>query len=216
MGNREALLAAAKRCLYEKGYARTTARDLAKGAGVSLAAIGYHFGSKEALLNAALMEATSEWGEELGRVLQLELSEDATPIERFGAIWTRVVESLLPYRKLWAAQFEIFAQIDHVPEIRAFLAEAMEQGRLGIADLIEGIDPEVEPERARAVGGLYHAILSGLLVQWLADPERAPTGPELAEGLQIVLGSASPVNQRHSTSATGGQAGAQYQAGSGT
>ena len=29
MGNREDLLAGAKKCLYEKGYARTTARDIA-------------------------------------------------------------------------------------------------------------------------------------------------------------------------------------------
>ena len=29
MGNREALLEGAKRCLLEKGYSRTTARDIA-------------------------------------------------------------------------------------------------------------------------------------------------------------------------------------------
>ncbi|MGH3648185.1 MAG: TetR/AcrR family transcriptional regulator, partial [Micromonosporaceae bacterium] len=51
MGNREALLEGAKRCFHEKGYARTTARDIAQASGVSLAAIGYHFGSKEALMN---------------------------------------------------------------------------------------------------------------------------------------------------------------------
>ena len=56
-GNREALLDAAKRCLFEKGYANTTARDIATSAGTSLAAIGYHYGSTEALLNAAMIEA---------------------------------------------------------------------------------------------------------------------------------------------------------------
>ena len=35
MGNREDLLAGAQRCLYEKGYARTTARDIASASGVS-------------------------------------------------------------------------------------------------------------------------------------------------------------------------------------
>ena len=34
MGNREDLLAGAKKCLYEKGYARTTARDIASAADV--------------------------------------------------------------------------------------------------------------------------------------------------------------------------------------
>jgi AcrR family transcriptional regulator len=65
MGNREALLAGAKRCLIEKGYARTTARDIAAASGVSLAAIGYHFGSKDALMNQAIYEFVGEWADEV-------------------------------------------------------------------------------------------------------------------------------------------------------
>ncbi|MGC2657956.1 MAG: helix-turn-helix domain-containing protein, partial [Bryobacteraceae bacterium] len=61
MGNRDALLLAAKSCLLEKGYLRTTARDIASSAGVSLAAIGYHFSSKEALLTEALLLAFEDW-----------------------------------------------------------------------------------------------------------------------------------------------------------
>ena len=66
MGNREALLEAAKRCLYTKGYMRTTARDVAATAGVSLAAIGYHYRSLEALLDLALIEATAGLGRRVG------------------------------------------------------------------------------------------------------------------------------------------------------
>ncbi|MGH8881492.1 MAG: TetR/AcrR family transcriptional regulator, partial [Stackebrandtia sp.] len=51
MGNRQQLLDAAKQCLFDKGYERTTVRDISDLAGVSKAAIGYHFGSKEALMN---------------------------------------------------------------------------------------------------------------------------------------------------------------------
>ena len=54
-------------------------------------------------------------------------------MERFEAGWTRVVESLAAHRPLWAAQFEIFAQIDRAPEVRQFLADAQQQGRLGLA-----------------------------------------------------------------------------------
>ena len=64
MGNRDALLLAAKSCLLNKGYSRTTARDIASTAGVSLAAIGYHFSSKEALLTEALILAFGEWDQE--------------------------------------------------------------------------------------------------------------------------------------------------------
>ncbi|MBN1170597.1 MAG: helix-turn-helix transcriptional regulator, partial [Micromonosporaceae bacterium] len=69
MGHREQLLAGAKRCLYERGYARTTARDIVAASGTNLASIGYHFGSKEALLNAAMIDAMTEWGDELERAM---------------------------------------------------------------------------------------------------------------------------------------------------
>ena len=88
MGNREALLAGAQRCLYEKGCARTTARDIASASGVSLAAIGYHFGSMEALLNAAMIQAIEQWGQEISRALaaEVEIGHNAPPLERFAAI----------------------------------------------------------------------------------------------------------------------------------
>ena len=53
-----------------RGYARTTARDIAAAAGTSLAAIGYHFGSKEALLSVALIETSgAELGDEIERAI---------------------------------------------------------------------------------------------------------------------------------------------------
>ncbi|NHW87893.1 helix-turn-helix transcriptional regulator, partial [Escherichia coli] len=46
MGHRERLLAGARNCLYERGYTRTTARDIVAASDTNLASIGYHFGSK--------------------------------------------------------------------------------------------------------------------------------------------------------------------------
>src|SRR5947207_1143650 len=96
MGNREALLAGAKRCLIEKGYARTTARDIAAASGVSLAAIGYHFGSKDALMNQAIYEFVGEWGDEVERALSAEGALDAEPLKRFESIMARTIESISP------------------------------------------------------------------------------------------------------------------------
>ena len=65
MTNREALFESAIAVLQDKGYADTTARDIAGGAGVSLGAIGYHFGSTQKLLDAALAEGVRRWLEPL-------------------------------------------------------------------------------------------------------------------------------------------------------
>jgi AcrR family transcriptional regulator len=190
MGNREALLVGAKQCLYEKGYARTTARDIATASGVSLAAIGYHYGSVEALLNAAMIQAIEEWGEEIGRALaaDVQAAPDAPPLERFAAIWTRVIESFETHRPLFVATFEATAQVGRALEVRQFLAGALQQGREGLAMLFGGIDAGTDPHTAQIVGSFYQALMSGIGIQWITDPERAPSGRDLAEALRIVTG----------------------------
>ena len=63
MGHREDLLEGAKRCLLEKGFVRTTARDIVKESGTNLASIGYHYGSKDALLVQAYVSLIEGLGE---------------------------------------------------------------------------------------------------------------------------------------------------------
>jgi AcrR family transcriptional regulator len=186
MGNREDLLAAAKRCLYEKGYARTTARDIAAASGVSLAAIGYHFGSKDALLNAARIQAIEEWNDELGRALAADADPDATPIERFEAIWTHMLKLFAAHRPLWTASFEMLAEVDHAPDVRRAVADAQQRARLGLAALFHHLDPDLDGRAALAVGSFYLALLPGVMAQWLIDPEHAPSGRDLAEALRTI------------------------------
>lgn len=190
MGQREDLLAGAKRCLREKGYGRTTARDITAASGASLAAIGYYFGSKEALLNAALIEANGEWGQELRRALTIDARTDVGPIERFEAIWTRVIELFTSHRMLWAANFECLAQIDHAPEVRQALTEGLNLARTGFARLFHSIDASVDEQSARVVGSFYQALLLGVMQQWLLNPESAPSGRDLAEALRIITADA--------------------------
>ena len=187
MGNREDLLAGAKQCLYEKGYLRTTARDIASASGVSLAGIGYHFGSKEALMNQALFEAIGEFGDAMESALAVGPGAPGGSIERFEAIWTQVTASFGTHRKLWAASFEPVSQLDHVPEIRQFFAMAAQHSRTGLAALFLGIDEsEVDERTARTLGSFYYALMTGLLTQWLTDPEHAPTGRDMADALRAV------------------------------
>lgn len=198
MGHREKLLAGAKRCLYERGYARTTARDIVAASGTNLASIGYHFGSKEALLNAAMIEAIDEWGEELERILatDTDIDSDTDPMERFESIWTRVIDSFDAHRPLWVASFEAFMSAQHSPELREQLAEGHEEARFGLVALFRGIDESAVDERsARTVGSFYLALMSGLIVQWLVDRERSPSGRDIAEALRTILASVRPAEK---------------------
>lgn len=180
MGNRQDLLAGAKRCLADKGFARTTARDIATTSRVSLAAIGYHFGSTEALLNAALIDAMGEWGDALGGALAGSAGAGDDRHTRFEAVWTRVVEVFEAHRPLLVASVEALAQVDRSAEVRASLADALQQGREGLAELFG--TPDDVPRRP--VGSFLQALMTGVIAQWIVDPDSAPSGPEMAEALR--------------------------------
>ena len=188
MGNREDLISGAKRCLRTKGFARTTARDIASASGVSLAAIGYHFGSKEALLTQALVEATGEWVDELGQVLSTDLDPGAAPMERFEMIWARLLDLFGAHRQLWAANFEVSPHIDAMPEVRQVMANAQQAARVGLARMFLGLDETADSAAARDAGSIYYALLAGVMIQWLVDPDHAPSASELANGLRIISG----------------------------
>jgi AcrR family transcriptional regulator len=176
MGNREDLLTGAMRCLYEKGYARTTARDIASAAGVSLAAIGYHYGTKDDLLNAALYQALAEWGDDLSKALATR--PDANPAERFEEAWTQVIKSFATNHQLWAVQFELLAFLDQKPELKAAFAKANQEARQALAALF-GVPGET-------AGAVFQALIGGLAAQWLVDPESPPSGQALREAIQKI------------------------------
>lgn len=185
MGNREALLDGATQCLYEKGYARTTARDVATAAGVSLAAIGYHYGSKEALLDAALQRAIEEWGDRLAASLAAAGgATDTGGGDRFERAWRGVLASLADSRPLWSVQFELIAHIQRTPQLRRRYAEATRRARLELAAIF-GTDTADEAEAVQ-VGTFYQALLVGVVGLWLVDEDDAPTGADLRDAVRTV------------------------------
>jgi AcrR family transcriptional regulator len=191
MGNREDLLEGAKRCLLEKGYRATTARDIAAASGVSLAAIGYHFGSKEALMNQAVYEAVGEWSEGFAQALGA-LDAEASVLDRIEAVWTHMVASFQQNKPLWRAQLEIVVEAERNPELREFFARIQPEAHLGLAELIPGVDPGADEETRSRVGKLYHAILIGTAAQYFIDPQTAASGHDLAEALRIVAAAIQP------------------------
>ncbi|WKU05012.1 TetR/AcrR family transcriptional regulator [Micromonospora sp. HUAS LYJ1] len=187
MGHRERLLAGARVCLYERGYTRTTARDIVAASNTNLASIGYHFGSKEALLTAALVQAFEEWGVEIDRVLRDGTQPDL--MDRLESMWTGLVESFGSHRPLWVAGIEAFALAEHLPVLREQLAESYSRARPALAAfVIQNGGENVSEETRKAVGSFLLALMTGLTVQRLLDPEAAPSGKELAAALRLIIG----------------------------
>lgn len=195
MGHREDLLEGAKRCLLAKGFLRTTARDIVKESGTNLASIGYHYGSKDALLVEAyisLVEGMSDgdggsgWGTGGGT------GSRAGSLERFQEVWANVIRSVPETRAIWLVSFELVLQGDRMPEVRKLLAQAQEEGRSGIVPLFTDVpEADLDTETADTEGRLYQTLLQGLMVQWLFDPGTATHADQLTEGLRRVIAGAT-------------------------
>ena len=184
MGNREALLAGAKRCILEKGYAHTTARDIVAASGTNLASIGYHFGSKDALLDAAILDSFDDW--DLDIEAALRGLQDGSPVDRLAAFLDVLIDKVRTDRAVVAASVQWVAQIEFSDLIRGQLAEAYAGARRDFGAILLG-DAEVDDERALAVGSLGLALVNGLVLQWLVDPDRAPSGRDVAAALRALV-----------------------------
>jgi acyl dehydratase len=126
---------------------------------------------------------------------------DAGPVERFEAIWAKVIESFATHRPLWAASFEMLAQLDQAPEVRAAVADAQQRARAGLAAMFHHLDPTLDERTVWAVGSFYLALLPGVMAQWLIDPDRAPSARDLARALQTIV---ADVSAAHEVSAAAG------------
>jgi AcrR family transcriptional regulator len=194
MGHREDLLDGAKRCLLEKGFLRTTARDIVKESGTNLASIGYHYGSKDALLVEAYVSLIEETGHRFdpGGEAQQAMSEPPGSLERFHKVWANIIRALPESRAIFLLSFELILQGDRLPEVRRLMIEAEGQGRSGLVPLFSDIpEADVDKETVETEGRFYQTLLQGLMVQWLFNPETATDADQLTEGLRRVIAGAA-------------------------
>ncbi|MFG3721650.1 TetR/AcrR family transcriptional regulator [Streptomyces massasporeus] len=186
MGHREDLLEGAKRCLLAKGFLRTTARDIVKESGTNLASIGYHYGSKDALLAQAyveMVEGMSDAFEGGG-----ELRGAPGSLDRFAEVWANIIGTMRDPGSMWRLSMEIVAMGDQLPEVREHLARAQREGARGIVTLFHGgPEEDVTNEQVDTLGYFYLTLMMGLMAQWTFDPKSAPEAGQLAAGLRQLI-----------------------------
>ncbi|WP_406185031.1 TetR/AcrR family transcriptional regulator [Streptomyces sp. NBC_01006] len=181
MGHREDLLEGAKKCLVEKGFVRTTARDIVNASGANLASIGYHYGSKDALMSKAYIALAEEWGDSFVP----DVTGEGGSLERFRSVWEGVIGRQEESAPMWAASMEVALSRGRMPELRELLAASAGDGRKGLIAAFTGIPEEDLDERdVRTIGGLYQALITGVMALWMFDPEAAVTAEELTEGMR--------------------------------
>jgi AcrR family transcriptional regulator len=171
--NRSVLLEGALRCVERLPPGRVTSRAIAKESGANLASIAYHFGSKEELVTAAVIEGLDRWLEDIAAALvEVESQEPALRLRRaFEA-----VEATRERHQGLARNFVgALAWAPHEPRIRKLLADGFRRTRPAVASIL-GLGPDKSAEDA---AGLVLAMFDGLLIQTLLDPELAIEGARM-------------------------------------
>jgi len=190
VGHKEDLLVGAKKALLLKGYARTTARDIVALSGTNLGSIGYHYGSTEALMTAAMLSAMEDWGDKIAQALA---GPGQVGEEQLVGFWRRVIGSIKEDRALWMASIEVAIQAEHNPALREQLAAGVELGRRGMASLMTGVpEDQLDDETVRTLGAVQMALMSGILTQWFTDPENAPGPEQIVAGISALAARATP------------------------
>ena len=193
VNHRERLLAGAITCLQERGYANTTARDIAAAADANLASIGYHFGSKEALLDEALIRILDQRNQYVSALTFDEA--EGSPIERMTRAFEAVRSLFEPFRPVLVAFVEALARAEHSPELRDRMAAHYRETRSAVATMVEtSLGRSASRLRAEpaAMATFVMAAFDGLVLQFLLDPEQVPEGAVLvdafADWMSLALG----------------------------
>ena len=135
------LLEAARKVLYEKGYAALSTRDVAAAAGVPLSQIHYHFGSKQGLVLALFEYLNAQL---LGR--QEALFGD--PSLKLSEQWDRACDYLED--DIQSGYVRVLQEMIAASWADAEVASTVRTGLMGWIDLIVGAARKAAGE----VGGL--------------------------------------------------------------
>lgn len=164
---RTTILKTAVEVFGEQGYRGTSLREIARRVGISDAGLLHHFGSKVALLAATIAERDErdrlrrEEAEEAGATFVQTMRDQVARNTRSpGLVALHVVlsaEATDPQHPAHESFRERYRQIRHQDD--ASFSRLQEDGELR---------PDLDPRR---VGQLVTAMMDGLQLQWLLDPD---------------------------------------------
>ncbi|MEU7894031.1 TetR family transcriptional regulator C-terminal domain-containing protein [Nonomuraea sp. NPDC049152] len=163
---RERLIEAGLALLSESGWPAVTTRAVAERADTNLGLIHYHFGGLKELHVAIARRA----GEMVIEPLLAQLL--ATTDERAGV---ESLRSLLPVAAgddhITRLSVELVAGALRTPEIGEVLRDQLRVARGRIAEWLRALHPQWPPSRCLGAATLITALLDGLVLHRLLDPE---------------------------------------------
>jgi AcrR family transcriptional regulator len=183
IGTRERVLAAALKLFRRRGFDRTTMREVAEKAGMSLGAAYYYFDSKESIVLAYYDEQQREHA----RLARAGLTGATTTRERLGAVFHTKLDVLARDRKVLGA---LFRSVGDPSDATGPFGEATREVRAGSMALFgealagESLDDETRTLAAAALWALHMAIVLFFLHD--TSPKQARTRRLVDGALDLV------------------------------
>lgn len=142
------ILDAAEVLFAQKGFAETSLRAITGKAGVNLAAVNYHFGSKEALIQAVFERYLTPFCQALDAKLDELVDGDDVPLERLLGMASRLAlgsQGDEPRRAM--IFFRLAGQAYSQPQdhLRAYLRDHYGEVFRRFLDLLRVAVPEIPP-----------------------------------------------------------------------
>lgn len=186
--NRSRLIEGTLRCLERLPPERITARAIAAEAGANIASITYHFGSKDDLVTASVIEGLDRWLADIADCLDEVTAE--TPGARFRRAAAIIEESRQRNTGLARNFVGALAKAQHDARLRELLAKGFRDTRPDLATVLGLGDDRAGLDAAGLVLSLFH----GLLIQVLLDPALAIDGDRMTAA-QVRLRSVLPADR---------------------
>ncbi|MBB4934966.1 AcrR family transcriptional regulator [Lipingzhangella halophila] len=170
--SRRRIIEAGIKVLADEGYRNMTVARIQEVAGLSRGLVGYHFGGKQGLLEAIISGIRDDYinqvvnrldsGDLSGldsilRMIETYLDRLGSQPDRHKVLLVLMVESLGELPELRPASQSLNAVMRG--QFRGWLTKGTEDGTVR-----PDADPAVE-------AGLFEALLRGITLQWLVDPD---------------------------------------------
>lgn len=187
---RQLLLDGARSCLRERGLAGTSSRRITAVAGVNLAAITYHFGSKEQLVGEALLGSLRAW---LAPALEV-LQSDLDPMVRTTQAVAALVSTFEEMRDEAPTYLEAMVQAPRMTSLHQGVISLWTELREGLAAQIDALKREQRLPlwvESASMAALLIATANGLVLQVTLDPTGPPLSAMAAQFARLLLAAGS-------------------------
>ncbi|MDO3409760.1 TetR/AcrR family transcriptional regulator [Saccharibacillus sp. CPCC 101409] len=183
---RNAIIQAAFTLFGQGGYTRATMKDIAAKAGVAQGLIGYHFGTKEALL----VEVVREWMINRGmKAAFAQLEPHTSPAELLQQALLHVVQFRKENPEWFTLLISLWTESVNNEKLARELSDLYKEMKSGMIRILDRLELPLNAEEKETLASLVQAVFDGLTLQAPALLSAEPISHErLARGIGWILG----------------------------